>query len=183
MPNVEQDQSVEARSPTQLAPIDPDPAPMHASPTYSSPPDADSLGGAPQLFVKRFPLDSPGAPIPSSHQGSTSYHSSQDLFAASDWAPFHSQCDWEVARWAKMRGSTSSAMEELLAIPEARVRCLAIIVTLTDFQRLSINLDCHIALQKSSTISSTTFCLGVPCFSAVNLSLEERLWSYIFGMY
>jgi hypothetical protein len=167
----------------QLAPINPDPAPMHAPPTYSSEPDTDSLGVTPQLFVERFPLDSSGTPIPSSHQGSSSYHSSQDLFAASDWAPFHSQCDWEVARWAKMRGSTSSAMEDLLAIPEARVRYLAIIVMLTDFQRLSINSDCHIALQKSSIISSTMFCLGALGFSAVNLSLEVRLWSYIFGTY
>ncbi|KAI9429265.1 hypothetical protein H4582DRAFT_1827220 [Lactarius indigo] len=34
------------------------------------------------------------------------------------WAPFRSQCDWEVACWAKMRGPSSSAVTELLAIPE-----------------------------------------------------------------
>ncbi|KAN0103742.1 hypothetical protein V8E52_011679, partial [Russula decolorans] len=34
------------------------------------------------------------------------------------WAPFCSQCDWEVAQWAKMRAPTSSAMADLLAIPE-----------------------------------------------------------------
>ncbi|KAI9436431.1 hypothetical protein H4582DRAFT_2112092 [Lactarius indigo] len=34
------------------------------------------------------------------------------------WAPFQSQCNWEVACWAKMRGPLSSAVTELLAIPE-----------------------------------------------------------------
>ncbi|KAI9442877.1 hypothetical protein BJY52DRAFT_1206753 [Lactarius psammicola] len=34
------------------------------------------------------------------------------------WAPFRSQCDWEIAHWAKMRGPTSTAVMELLAIPE-----------------------------------------------------------------
>ncbi|THV03159.1 hypothetical protein K435DRAFT_817339 [Dendrothele bispora CBS 962.96] len=32
------------------------------------------------------------------------------------WAPFNSQMDWEVARWAKMRGTGSTAFSDLLAI-------------------------------------------------------------------
>lgn len=32
------------------------------------------------------------------------------------WAPFNSKLDWEVARWAKMRGPGSTALSELLAI-------------------------------------------------------------------
>ncbi|KAJ3711002.1 hypothetical protein C8R42DRAFT_596503, partial [Lentinula raphanica] len=32
------------------------------------------------------------------------------------WAPFASHMDWEVARWAKMRGSGSTAFSDLLAI-------------------------------------------------------------------
>ncbi|KAF8264339.1 hypothetical protein EI94DRAFT_1805975 [Lactarius quietus] len=40
------------------------------------------------------------------------------MFRVSIWSPFRSQCDWELTHWAKMRGPTSSAMEELLAIPE-----------------------------------------------------------------
>ncbi|KAI9437037.1 hypothetical protein H4582DRAFT_2112014 [Lactarius indigo] len=34
------------------------------------------------------------------------------------WAPFQSQCDWEIAHWAKMHGPTSSAVVSLLAIPQ-----------------------------------------------------------------
>ncbi|THU75130.1 hypothetical protein K435DRAFT_707628, partial [Dendrothele bispora CBS 962.96] len=32
------------------------------------------------------------------------------------WAPFTSEIDWRVAKWAKMRGASSSAFTELLAI-------------------------------------------------------------------
>ncbi|KAJ7157665.1 hypothetical protein C8R43DRAFT_1183066 [Mycena crocata] len=32
------------------------------------------------------------------------------------WAPFKSQIDWQIARWAKVRGSTSTAFTDLLSI-------------------------------------------------------------------
>ncbi|EIN13308.1 hypothetical protein PUNSTDRAFT_22447, partial [Punctularia strigosozonata HHB-11173 SS5] len=32
------------------------------------------------------------------------------------WAPFRSQIDWEIAKWAKLRGPSSTAFSELLAI-------------------------------------------------------------------
>ena len=37
------------------------------------------------------------------------------------WAPFRSQCDWEFAHWVKTRGVTSTAANELLAIPEVSI--------------------------------------------------------------
>lgn len=37
------------------------------------------------------------------------------------WAPFCSQCDWEFAHWVKTRGVTSTAANELLAIPEVSI--------------------------------------------------------------
>ena len=36
------------------------------------------------------------------------------------YAPFSSKLDWEVARWAKMRGPGSNAMIELLSIEGVR---------------------------------------------------------------
>jgi hypothetical protein len=39
----------------------------------------------------------------------------------SPWAPFDSELDWKVARWVKMRGQTSTAVTELLAIPGVRL--------------------------------------------------------------
>jgi hypothetical protein len=36
------------------------------------------------------------------------------------WAPFNSKKDWEIARWAKLRGAGSTAFSELLAIDGVR---------------------------------------------------------------
>ncbi|KAH8990406.1 hypothetical protein EDB86DRAFT_3235371 [Lactarius hatsudake] len=71
----------------------------------------------PRLVVDCFPHGSPGAPIPGTVQGSHVYQSSEETFKSSVWAPFRSQSDWEIARWAKMRGPTSSAVADILAIP------------------------------------------------------------------
>ena len=79
------------------------------------------ISDGPSLIVDSFPYSSPGAPIPGAGQGLHVYESSQDVFGSSTWAPFRSQRDWEIAHWAKMRGPTSSALSELLAIPEVRV--------------------------------------------------------------
>ncbi|KAH9027968.1 hypothetical protein EDB85DRAFT_2074700 [Lactarius pseudohatsudake] len=49
--------------------------------------------------------------------GVSIYEATQQVFGESLWTPFQSQCDWEIVRWAKMHGSTSSAVTELLAIP------------------------------------------------------------------
>jgi hypothetical protein len=112
--NLEQDVPVEAQTFAPSASIEPAPTPPR-SPTQ---PEAESLRSAPKIFVERFPLGNPGARLAGIPQGSSIYHSSQATFGASTWAPFHSQCDWEIAHWAKMHGPSSSAMEELLAIPE-----------------------------------------------------------------
>jgi len=36
------------------------------------------------------------------------------------WAPFNSKKDWEIARWAKLRGAGSTAFSELLAVDGVR---------------------------------------------------------------
>ncbi|KAF9789139.1 hypothetical protein BJ322DRAFT_1017868 [Thelephora terrestris] len=44
---------------------------------------------------------------------------SQDLQAEDvpcEWAPFSTRIDWEIARWAKLRGPSSTALSELLGI-------------------------------------------------------------------
>lgn len=72
------------------------------------------------LIVDPFPIGAAGAPIAGAHDTSGTTVNEQSLVGARDsiWAPFHSQCDWEIAQWAKMRGPTSSAFTDLLAIPE-----------------------------------------------------------------
>lgn len=37
-------------------------------------------------------------------------------YSTNTWAPFSCKLDWELARWAKMRGPGSTALSELLAI-------------------------------------------------------------------
>ncbi|KAH8980428.1 hypothetical protein EDB86DRAFT_3236727 [Lactarius hatsudake] len=77
-----------------------------ALPLHSEPSDMNG----PRLVVDCFPH---GSPV----QGSHVYQSSEETFKSSVWAPFRSQSDWEIARWAKMRGPTSSAVADILAIP------------------------------------------------------------------
>ncbi len=69
------------------------------------------------LFIDRFPHGHPGAPVSGIGQASI-FEATCNGLGDSIWAPFRSQCDWEIARWAKMRGPTSTAVTELLAIPE-----------------------------------------------------------------
>jgi hypothetical protein len=80
--------------------------------------DAEILDTPSTVVIEEFTSGSPGAPIPDKPQGSSAYASHQDALADSIWAPFKSQRDWAIARWAKMCGPTSTAVTELLAIPE-----------------------------------------------------------------
>ena len=34
----------------------------------------------------------------------------------SEWAPFSTRMEWELTRWAKLRGPSSTALSELLKI-------------------------------------------------------------------
>ena len=57
-------------------------------------------------------------PVPLKHVGYMGY---RHVLGAEDdtpneWAPFSSRMEWELARWAKLRGPSSTAMSELLKI-------------------------------------------------------------------
>lgn len=76
-------------------------------------------------YVETFPdhLGRPGAPTSRNHRHA--YERSRDALAGEDrsnfYAPFHSAMEWEVARWAKLRGPGSNALTELLRIPDVRL--------------------------------------------------------------
>jgi len=80
-------------------------------------PDAADQETASSVIIDPFPFGSPGTPIPGSSQGLSAYEALREINVGNSWAPFSSQLDWEVARWAKMRGSSSTAVTELLALP------------------------------------------------------------------
>ncbi|THU75786.1 hypothetical protein K435DRAFT_814023, partial [Dendrothele bispora CBS 962.96] len=76
------------------------------------------------IYVEKFGGQA-GAPIseynpPAVLQGSDngfSYYQSQIQGSEENkWAPFSSRMDWEIARWAKMRGTGSTAFSDLLDI-------------------------------------------------------------------
>jgi hypothetical protein len=69
--------------------------------------------------VEEFPFGMPGAPIPGRAQEPSEYES-RATSMGSAWAPFRSQLEWDVARWVKLRGGSSTAVSELLAIPGVR---------------------------------------------------------------
>ena len=108
------DASPMATNPDQQASLeDPDQQSIEINSDNSDAPTAS------MVTIDRFSFGSPGAPIPGMPPGPSMYES-QVTLAASVWAPFRSQCDWDLARWAKMRSPTSSAVTDLLAIPTVR---------------------------------------------------------------
>ena len=84
-----------------------------------NPLEPSSAGTRPRLVVEHFPHGKPGAPI-NGMQGSSIYESSLDALGGAVWSPFQSQCDWDVAYWAKMSGPSCSALTNLLSIPNVR---------------------------------------------------------------
>ena len=103
-----------ATDPDQQASLeDPDQQRLRINPDNLDAPTASTI------TIDQFSFGSPGAPIPGMPPGPSTYES-QVTLAASVWAPFRSQCDWDLARWAKMRSPTSSAVTDLLAIPTVR---------------------------------------------------------------
>jgi len=68
------------------------------------------------VVIDHFPSGNAGAPIPGMAR-----ELNEDMATQSIWAPFVSQCDWEVAHWGKMRGPTLSALTDLLAIGEVHI--------------------------------------------------------------
>jgi hypothetical protein len=66
--------------------------------------------------VVKFPNPNAGASIGT--DGNSGYHDYQTKVknSGSSWAPFKSKMEWEIARWAKIRGPGSTAFDELMQI-------------------------------------------------------------------
>ncbi|KAG1785030.1 uncharacterized protein HD556DRAFT_1451117 [Suillus plorans] len=86
------------------------PQPCHAEQRQAEAP----LGQHPT--IKEFPQHGAGAPLHCA--GTTAFTSYKDKLSGSEniWAPFTSPVDYEVMKWAKLRGAGSTAFSELLAI-------------------------------------------------------------------
>ncbi|KAI0074312.1 hypothetical protein K474DRAFT_1716561 [Panus rudis PR-1116 ss-1] len=73
-----------------------------------------------QLFSIPYPSTKAGSPIPEQELRTAGYahYASRSGGVENPYAPFKSKLDWEVARWAKLHGPSSTAVSELLSIPE-----------------------------------------------------------------
>ena len=82
----------------------------------------DGYGVKPAVRIRyndKYPSARAGQPL--THHESRDYVYSAALGGGDNpWAPFNSQKDWEIARWAKLRGAGSTAFSELLAIDGVR---------------------------------------------------------------
>ena len=76
-----------------------------------------------RTHVVPFPGGLAGAPLsePPSESSYETFQAEVDANGTNPYAPFVSRMDWEVARWAKMRGPGSTALTELLNIDDVRV--------------------------------------------------------------
>jgi hypothetical protein len=115
VPSREQSLSAESESPPESPP---NPVEQPSSP------DARS-----QVVIEHYRCGKPGAPI-NGMQSSSENESSQEAHGGSVWVPFRSECDWNLAHWAKMNGPSATALTGLLAIPNVRLSFFFILLPL-----------------------------------------------------
>ncbi len=113
-----QDNQVFARTTPDQPTIDTSPDMPDVPEELTNDMEAGNTEAMPTVVVDHFPFASAGAPIHGMPHGNSVYESQRGTGGETIWSPFTSQCDWLFARWAKMCGPTSSAVTELLAIPE-----------------------------------------------------------------
>jgi hypothetical protein len=96
-------------------------ASVHAPPSRETRTIAEDHFHQPPMVVK-FPGSRAGEPISSQRAPSSEEQYGSALGKSENvYAPFTSKMDWEVRRWAKLRGSGSTAFTELLKIPGVSV--------------------------------------------------------------
>jgi len=68
-------------------------------------------------YTDKHPSSAAGGALAHRESTDNNYHTKVSDQEKNPWAPFMSQKDWEVARWAKVRGPGATAFSELLSIP------------------------------------------------------------------
>jgi hypothetical protein len=85
-------------------------------------------------------------------QDTNSQYQAGMLNRINTWSPFLSRLDWEVARWAKLRGPSSTAFSELLAIDGVcGTLHLHLVLHLIDIHRFTSAWDSRTRIQQSLT--------------------------------
>ena len=102
----------------------------------------------------------------------------------SEWAPFSSRTEWELARWAKLRGPSSTALSELLDIDGVSQRLHRLQHSHTDsLFRLFKTLDFRFRVQRNSTALLTKSSrMGFLSLSGKKSQLRVKNMSSIIGI-
>lgn len=131
-----------ARSSPPPSPMSRRDSPMNIDDRSTSPPaqqplpaDQDHLR-QPPTYVDHFGGQA-GSPISRPPRGTATgfdaYAQNVNENQSNPWAPFASRIDWEVAKWAKLRGSGSTAFSDLLAIEGVRSCSSSLSAVFSDF--------------------------------------------------
>lgn len=103
------------------------------------------------VYIEKFPSSFAGMPVATAGSEPVYLRYASQLGTSSNpWAPFKSSLDWEIARWAKLRGPGSTAVTDLLKIDGVRFFNHIFLISLT-IQPYSYrkHLDCHTKIHKS----------------------------------
>ena len=120
----------------EVPPLPPPPPDLQSSTPPPNLPDSSSTDSQAQLTVDTFPYGSPGTQYCGPFQDHSDCQLQEQKCDAADaldsiWAPFFSLHDWSIALWAKTWGPTSTALTELLQIPEVRIFQTGLMISLT----------------------------------------------------
>ncbi|KAJ3525552.1 hypothetical protein NMY22_g10528 [Coprinellus aureogranulatus] len=91
-------------------------------------------------YSTMYPSKKPGQPLEFRDTTDARYSKAVDSISGL-WAPFNSRMDWEIAKWAKLRGPGSTAFSDLLAIPGVAD---ALNLSYRNTQQLNSIIDAHL---------------------------------------
>ncbi|KAF5386197.1 hypothetical protein D9615_002285 [Tricholomella constricta] len=117
-----------SRSPSPIGEIDDEDAEEEPGPFVGVRKEAEArFLAAPTVvtFQDAFPGSTAGAAVPVAVISPGLYNQYKRQFGSTEaniWAPFRSKLDWEIVRWAKLRGPGSTALTELLKLDNLQER-------------------------------------------------------------
>ncbi|KAL0057953.1 hypothetical protein AAF712_015393 [Marasmius tenuissimus] len=112
-----------SRSPSPCAMLSDSEANEDMVPEFSNPRQAAKASLSDQPVIEPYPDPMAGTPLPNQHpvSGNMRYAQKLEGIKCVDghdiWAPFSSEMDWRIAQWAKIHRPSSTALTELLSIP------------------------------------------------------------------
>ena len=129
-----------------------------------------------QLKIQPFvvPYPNPRVEDPTGALANASYELEIAQDKMNQYAPFPSQLDWDIAKWAKLRGPGSTSFDELLAIPSVCVSLCLVESGQVMLFRYMRGFRHHSEPPKNSIRSSTTTYQGGHRFNVMKSCLATK---------